>query len=866
MAVVSRHPPPSVASPVLRPKLFARLDAGVDGTLTVLTGAPGSGKTQLLTTWLDARSKPGPVVWMSLEFAEGHPVRFWSEFAELVGAAAGRPLSDLPGAAEPGFEAALARACEELSAPVVVVLDSFEQLRSRRITESLDRFLRTASTRLHLVIASRRDPGLSLQRLRLAGQLTDLRSADLAFTCEQARELFELAGARLNDDQVRTLWRRTEGWVAGLRLAALSLVGRPDPEQFVQDFAGDERTVGDYLVEEVLHQQPVAVREFMLRTSVVDELEPELANALTGGDDGAQTLSLLERANAFVTPLDDRRQRYRYQAMLLELLRSQLSYQMPDAFALQHRRAARWYAAHGRPADAVRHAVAAGDDVATAEMLGSHWLTFIVHGHGGRLAEWIDRLSEQAVVASPEVAVAAAGAALSADDLERAAGYLALADRAPRVVAPKRRARYALSRATAAMLEARARGDYGAARSAAREVLAGHGRLDLPDEMRAVAFLHLGVAECWSMAPSGPLQLERALELARRASYGLVVVDCLSQLALFAVLGGGLTDGLGLGNTAVSVAIDKRCDEHPVVAAAHLALAIAQLNRADLAGADEQLRRAECAIEPDRGRVNRCLVDLFRAQLTAQADPGEATTLARVAAQKCARWQLPPILAASAAFFEAVFAARSGQAERAQAAWSRDGLARTAPVEHAIVVGRLALAAGQPVEALRRLDSEQVRGARALHPCTRIEAVALSAVCKHQLHDDVGALTLVEQALELAQPEDYRLPLLNVGSPLRDLLKRRIRAGTSHRALAGELIDALDGRGGEVCSTVVDALSKREEAVLRYLPTVMSKAEIASELAVSVNTVKTHTKNIYRKLDVGTRTDAVRRARAQNLL
>ena len=225
-----------------------------------------------------------------------------------------------------------------------------------------------------LVIASRIDPGLSLQRLRSDRRLSELRFADLALSPDEARQLFELSGLELATDHVAKLHERTEGWVGGLSLAALSLRGHPDPDAFVRSFTGDERTVADYLIEEVLERQPAEMRNFMLRTSVVDELEPGLAAALTGRNDAAQALALLEllaRTNAFLMPLDQQGRRYRYHPLFQELLRSQLRYRMPDAHALTHRRAARWFAAHGPASTAVRHALAAGDFTVAAELVSS---------------------------------------------------------------------------------------------------------------------------------------------------------------------------------------------------------------------------------------------------------------------------------------------------------------------------------------------------------------------------------------------------------------------------------------------------------------------------------------------------------------
>ena len=868
--VRSRYGLTSIHEAVQREDLFERLDVGLDGRLTVVTGAPGSGKTTLMTTWLAARPARGSVAWISLEPSDGNLVRFWSEFTELLRAAAAGPLPALPEPADDGFEAALADACRELPEPVIVVLDDFERVRSPRVTESLDRLLQAPRTRLHLIIASRRDPWLSLPRLRLAGQLNEIRSSDLAFSREQAHELFTRAGVTLTDDQVRKLHHRTEGWVGGLRLAALSLAGDANPDAFVRSFAGDDRTIADYLVAEVLHQQPAPVREFMLRTSVVDELEPDLVNALTGGEYGAQTLQLLERSNAFLMPLDSRRQRYRYHAMFAELLRSELKYRMADAFRLQHRRAARWYAAHGRPVSAVRHAVAAGDEVAAIELLADRWHALIVQGHGQQLAAWIDGLPQQLVVGSAELAVAGAGAALSDGDTEKAGGYLELADAGAGSVAPKRRARYALSRSIAAMMQARLRGDYESACAAAHKVLAGHQQAELPDAARTEAQLTIGVAESWSAHPAGMARIEDALELARRSSAGGVVVDCMSQLALFKALDGSLATSESLARGAVSIAIDQGSDEHLLTAPSYLAMAISDFNHGAIEACEAHLGRARRAVNASHERACRCLIDLFRAQLASFTDLGEAIGLAHGVRAQSAVWEMPAVLAASATFLEATLCAQAGRHDRAWATLRSGELATQAPAEHGIVAARLALSRAQPALALSHLQSEPARSGRPLHPSTRIEMIALSAVCKHQLHDDADALRLLEASLELAQPERCRMPLLKIGPPLRELLKRRIRAGTAYRSLAGELIDGLDdgahAPGPSAPVLLLDPLSDREETVLRYLPTVMSKAEIAAELFVSVNTVKTHTKNIYRKLGVGTRTEAVRRARNLNLV
>jgi LuxR family maltose regulon positive regulatory protein len=864
---VARSPydPPRPRPAVPRPELFDRLDRGVQGPLTLVTGPPGAGKTLLLSTWLVSRTLPGPVAWLSLEPRHGRPPNFWDELLNIVHMA---EPQEWPATAETDFVELVAEATQPLARPLVLILDDFERLHSRSVVEGLDRFLRRSSDRVRVVIASRLDPGLALQRHRLEGRLTELRGSDLALTRGQAEELFAMADLNLSDGQVDKLHERTEGWAGGLALAALSLADHPDPDGFVRTFAGDERSVGDYLVEEVLHQQPGDVCDFMLRTSVVDELEPALADALTGLDDGAQMLERLERANAFLIALDSHR--YRYHPMFRELLRSQLRYRMPDAFALEHRRAARWFAANGMAAVAVRHALSAGDVSVASELLSQYWLSLVVRGQADEVVAHMDGLSQQAVAGSAELAVAAAGALLDVGDLQRAQKYIALADAQPGSVTAKRRGPYHLAGAIVKMLEARLRGDFETLRRFAIKALAGQQLALAPGECRALVLLNLGVAENWlGSSQEGRNHLEEALELAQRDSYPYLALGCLSELALSQALGGGLREARRFASSAISIAVRQGWDEQPVIAPAYLAQAVASFYAGEPETAAEQTERASRALHRSQERVVRCLIDLIRALLMAGSDVGEAHRLARAARAAAEVWALPDGVSARAGVVEGALLAFAGEVERARVALAIMP-AKELPGEVSLVEARLALADGEPAEAMRRLQADLDGATVLLHPATRIEALALSAVARHLLHDDDEALALVERALAEAQPQGYRQPLLAVGPQLRELLKRRVRAGTAQRSLAEELIQALEQReratGKDHHHLLLDPLSGREEAVLRYLPTLMSKAEIASELFVSVNTVKTHTKNIYRKLDVGTRTEAIKRARSLNLV
>ncbi|HEY1597225.1 MAG TPA: LuxR C-terminal-related transcriptional regulator, partial [Thermoleophilaceae bacterium] len=737
----------------------------------------------------------------------------------------------------------------------------------------VDALLRYPPEKLHVVIASRADPRLSLHRLRVEGRLTELRAADLAFTHAEAGELFALAGIELTEEQLAALHSRTEGWVAGLRLAALSLQDSTDADELVRTFAGDERPVADYLVEEVLHRQPEEMREFMLRTSVADLMTADLADTLTGGRDGAQLLERLERSGAFVSPLDDHRGWFRYHPMFAELLRSELRHRMPDVFRLQHQRAARWYAKRGSHIAASRHALAAGDWDLAANLLSASWLALVVRGEAVELADLIAELPAQLPAREPEVAIAAAGALLESGELERGREYLWLADDNASAVKSSRRADFVLARTLASIYEARIRGDFGAVLAAARKLLAGQGSeargID-PRDRRALALLNVGVAEMWvGSVDEARSALEDALTLARHAGRDYLVLSALGSLALLDALVGSLREAARLAEEAVELAKRRGWTSLPPCAPAHLALAICAHHTGSATDASQHLERARVAARASRERAIGTLTEIMRARVAARSgDMDLAELTLRAARQDAEDWDMPPGLAVSLAWAEGrVLAAAGKESDARDVLAHASGLGRWSELE--LVKVQLALANGDPEMAAELLAPALDGSVTTLHPSTTIELRALAAVAEHQRGDDETALEHLELALELAEVEGEREMLLEVGAPLRELLARRIRGGTAHRALAGDLVDALDpesARGLADGALLLDPLSEREHAVLRFLPTVMSKAEIAGEMFVSVNTVKTHMKSIYRKLDVTSRAEAVRRARSLHLV
>jgi LuxR family transcriptional regulator, maltose regulon positive regulatory protein len=870
-------PPRPAAGTIERGRLLERLDAGVRGPLTVVTGPPGAGKTQLLSSWLAASGPARTVAWLAVDRSETRPAEFWGAVIDAVVAAGEARLGSLASRAalsESRFLPEFANAVGGLERPLTLILDDFHELRAPRVSEQLDRLLRHPPEQLAVVIASRADPRLSLHRLRLEGRVAEIRSADLAFTAEEAQSMFVAAGLGLTTIQVQALHSRTEGWAAGLRLAALSLGSGDDADLLIATFNGDERSVADYLVEEVLQHQPDEIRDFMLRTSVVDLMTAELADALTGHADGGRILETLERSNAFVSMVGANGAWHRYHVMFRELLRSQLRHRMPDAFAAQHRAAARWYARASLNVEATRPALAAGDWELAGDVLSAGWLELLVRGEAHDATALFEGFPAQAFARRPELAIAAAGALLGAGELARGEEYLRMADDVASALKPARRADFVFGRTIAQMFQARSRGRFADVRQLAQKLLAGHGSASASlavRERRALALIHLGIADAWAgRRRHARASLEEALSLAGHAGRPYLGFSALGQLALLEAANGALRRATRFADEAVDLAERNGWMRRSASAAAHCALGVCAYHRNSMTQAGHFLDLAEEAARASRERTVAVVACVTRTRIALlRGDPDAAEAALREARDDAADWEMPLRLAGALSTAQAEAMVAAGRAADA-VEWIDRPPALGRWGEAQLIRARLALAKGDPRRA-SELIADAVDGpASIMHPSSAIELRALGAVAMHQRGDDQTALELVEGALAVAEPEGFVSPFLAVGAPLRELLARRIRAGTAHRALAGELGEAMaprsDANFEQHSALVLEPLSDREAVVLRYLPTGLSKAEIAAEMFVSVNTVKTHMKNIYRKLDVTDRGQAVRRARTLHLV
>ena len=360
---------------VLRPRLIERLNEGLDRKLTLISAPAGFGKTTLVSEWVAGCERP--VAWLSLDEGDNDPTRFLTYLVaalQTIAANIGEGVvSSLKSPQPPSTESILTALLNEISAipdNFVLVLDDYHVIDAKRIDDALTFLLEHLPPQMHLVIATREDPQFPLARLRARGHLTELRATDLRFTpAEAAKFLNQVMGLNLSAEDIAALETRTEGWIAGLQLAALSMQGHEDIPAFIRAFAGDHRYIVDYLVEEVLQRQPEHVRSFLLQTSILDRLNGPLCDAVTGQEEGNARLEALERGNFFVVPLDDKRHWYRYHHLFADVLFAHLMAEQPDQVATLHRRASEWYEQNGSAADAIRHALAAEDFERAADLV-----------------------------------------------------------------------------------------------------------------------------------------------------------------------------------------------------------------------------------------------------------------------------------------------------------------------------------------------------------------------------------------------------------------------------------------------------------------------------------------------------------------
>jgi LuxR family maltose regulon positive regulatory protein len=870
---------------VFRRGPFARL--GAAARVTQISAPAGSGKTLLLRSWIDEAGLVGRAAWVSVPGGEGDPQRFWISVADaLRGTTTGATLVRAVTAA-PDLDgwAVVKRLLEDLG-PVPdriwLVIDDLHELASEEALRQLELLVMNGPAELRVVLATRREVRLGLHRLRLEGELTEIRAADLRFTLDEARALLAAAGVVLPDSALALLHERTEGWAAGLRLAALSLAGHPDPERFAAEFSGSERTVAEYLLAEVLERQPEEVRQLLLRTSVLEQVSGPLADVLRGRAGGERILQELEQAGAFVVSVDARRSWFRYHQLFAELLQLELRSSAPGELPALHGAAAQWYAEHGYVVEAVRHAQAAQDWDLAVRLLSDHMLDLVLDGQGATARELLAGFPAGAATADAELAALVAGDEMTRGSLEAAERHLAVAIEGSASVPADRRGRFEVVLVILRLSVAVQRGDLPTVVEQTQRLLAPGRAADAAplaneagEDLRTLALVSLGTAELWFLrAEEAERHLELGVALARRIGRPFLEASALAHSAWAASF---RSFALAAERSIEATELAQRHDwtEEPSIAVAYLALGATRVWQMRLEEAEPLLDHADLGLRPEVQPAAGLLLRQACGMLAlAHGRDAEALATFRSAEQLAGllATEHPATMLIRAHMLQVLV--RLGETGRAEQTLTELGEQQRERGEIRIAVAALRLAQDDPRAAAAALAPIVDGSVRVANCGWVIQAFLLEAITCDALGDPAAAGHALELALDLAEREGALFPFaLN---PAPGLLKRHAGHRTAHAALISEILSLLSAGGiaspqnqggpGGTFSRLIEPLTDSETRILRYLPTNLSAPEIAGQLSLSVNTVRTHMRHVYEKLGAHRRAGAVERARALGLL
>ncbi|MEU6264880.1 LuxR C-terminal-related transcriptional regulator [Saccharopolyspora shandongensis] len=864
-------------SVVPRPVLFERLTRSA--RVAVISAPAGSGKTVLVRSWIEEASVGEHVAWVAVGHDERDPQRFWLSVLDALrgtvpGSALVRALTAAPDL--DGWELAerLLTDLAPLTDRVWLVLDDVHELGSTEVRRQLELLVMRAPSALRIVLVTRHDVRLGLHRLRLDGELTEIRATDLRFSLEEARELLDTVGVKVSASASAALWGRTEGWVAGLRLAALALVGNPDPEQFVEEFSGSERTVAEYLLSEVLERQPDAVRELLLRTSLLGRVNGELADLLTGGSGGERILQDLEQSNAFVMAVDATRSWFRYHGLFADLLRLELRRTALVDAAVLHRKAAGWFAAHGQAVEAIRHAQAAQDWPLAAGLLAEHGPVMHLGGQATTAHDLLTGFPDDVVAADSVLAALFAVDELAHGSVETAQRYLGLAERTTDSVPSARRGHAQLLLGIARLMLARRRGNLSAMAERGRQLQETIEAKDvawpggLGEDLRAFALISLDSAEYWTASFAEArrhLELGRALAQRLRRPY-LEFSGLAYQAANEFFL--SFERAADHGMRAVDLAYQHGWTDEPAAGVAYMALGAVRAWQGRLDESETWVQRAERTIRANAQPLAGMGIRHVRATLEMAHGRETAALAAFHGAERLADLLAEPTLLNTAmrAFHLQSFV-RAGETQHAARVLAGLDEHDRDRGEMRITLAMLRLAQADAHAATAALAPVLDGSASVIWPTWRTQAFLLEAIARDALGEPGDAERALERALELAEPDGALIWFLLHPTP--GLLSKHNARRTRHASLIVEIQSLLTGRSpvpAPSASPPLDPLSDSELRVLRYLPTNLSAPEIAVELSVSPNTVKTHLRNLYHKLGVHSRTEAVAHARALGLL
>jgi LuxR family maltose regulon positive regulatory protein len=901
--------PASRQNVVRRSRLTERLNEGLHRKLTLISAPAGFGKTTLVSEWVAGCERS--VAWLSLDEGDNDPTRFLAylvtalqTIAPTIGAGV---MGVLQGPQPPPIESILTALLNDITTVpdnFVLVLDDYHVIDATPVDTALAFLVDHLPPQMHLVITTREDPQLPLARFRVRDQMTELRAADLRFTpAEAAAFLSQVMALDLAAEDVAALEDRTEGWIAGLQLAALSMRGRDDIGQFVRAFAGDNRYIVDYLVDEVLQRQPERVRSFLLQTAMLDQLNGPLCDAVTGQERGQAQLEALERGNFFVVPLDDTRQWYRYHHLFADVLAAQLRAEQPDLLATLHRRASAWYEQHGAAADAIRHALAAADFARAANLIERAVPAMRQSRQDATLLGWLKALPDEVLHCRPVLGVAYAHVLLASGELEDVENLLrsaerwldTTADRPARPQAPAaemvvvddeafRRLPGTIAIAHAGL--ALARGDVPQTMTYAQQAL------DLAPEddhlTRGAAAGFLGLA-AWTSGDLDAAHRTYAEGMAHLQMAGNIAdaINGAITLAAIRMAQGRLHEAMRTYERGLQLATAQGAPLLRGAADMHVGMSELECERDDIYAATQHLLRSKELGEHTGFPQNRYRWRVAMARIReAQGDLDGALDLLDEA-ERLYMSDFSPNVRPIAALKTRVWLAqgRLGEAldwARAQGLSAQDDLSYGREFEH-ITLARLLLARSKSDRADRSIRKavglleRLLQAAEAGERTGSVIEILVLLSLAHQMHGDIpAALAPLSRALTLAEGEGYVRMFVDEGPPMAHLLREAAARG-SLPDYTGKLLATFEAEqqrsagispllSSPASRPLIEPLSQRELAVLRLFKSDLSGPEIAHELVIALSTVRTHTKSIYSKLNVNNRRAAVKRATELNLI
>jgi len=884
------------------------LEKGLARRLILVCAPAGYGKTTLLAGW--ARSGSPLVAWLSLDAADNDPARFWRHAIaalDRVRPGVGERVGPLLGPpAPPSFEGLVTALINELAAQpggdeVLLILDDYHLIDAAPVHASLMFLLDHLPLGLRLVLTSRSDPLLPLARLRAAGQLAELRAADLRFTAAEAGSLLrEALGGDLPGAAVTALAARTEGWAAGLQLAALSLRGEADPARFVTDFSGSHRYVLDYLAEEVLDRQDGQVRGFLLKTSVLERLSGSLCDAVTGRTDSQAMLEAIERAGLFLLPLDEVRGWWRYHHLFADLLRARLQREQPGQAAALHRNAAAWCDGHGLADDAVRHTLATGDGAWAARLIERHIDEFLFRSERATVQRWLAALPAGLAGSRPRLLLAQARLGLLSGHLEGAEDLLDSAERAQASTAGVAQEPYEPSTGRGASLlanipatialdraflaELRGDAEQAIAYASRARAEAGDGEWMLASQAGG----YLGVAE-WLRGHLGEAERLLSSHTAqwRAAGQNALAVRGCHHLGQVQRAQGRLDAAIGTYQLALEIAAPLGRPALPAAGMAYVGLAEVAYQRGEL---DDALRHvtegiAQCRQLPYTQPLATGLATLAWIRQAHGDTPGAWEAMseaARAGPASAVTGLLNPVPSQRARLLlaqDAVAAAARWTQQQGLSAQDEPGYAQEPGY---LVLARVLLAQDRAGQALAVLERLHVAAATQGRIGSVIEIRALQALALAASAQEASAVDTLAEALTLACPLGYVRVFADEGAPMSALLGRLVAAQRADQAAArvplgclAQVLRALGakdtapgpGRGtAAAVPGLVEPLTARELEVLRLLAAGMPNQAIAAELVVALDTAKKHVSHVLGKLGAANRTEAVARARQLSLI